>query len=87
MNQCAGPPTYSGCNQLFASDASFDAHRVGVHDYTFPEGLRMDPPREDGRRCLTQDEMVLAGWSKDRFGRWRCPGKVTTEPVLARVKL
>jgi len=45
------------CNLDFASVGAFDAHRTGVHDYTFAEGLRMNPSREDGRRCLDLDEL------------------------------
>lgn len=87
MNQCAGPPNYSGCNLHFADDPSFDAHRVGTHEYTYWEGLKLDPPREDGRRCLSVEEMVEAGWTKNRFDRWRCPEKKVREPLVARVKL
>lgn len=62
------------CGEDFSSVGSFDAHRVGEHDYTLHEGLKMEPPREDGRRCLTVDEMEEAGWDKDKHGRWRAPG-------------
>jgi hypothetical protein len=61
------------CGLDFASVAAFDAHRVGKHAYTFSEGLRMDPPREDGRRCLDPDEMKRAGWKRDGRGRWVDP--------------
>jgi hypothetical protein len=60
-----------GCGQDFAGLTLFDQHRVGVHAHTLTEGLRMDPPREDGRRCLTVDEMQVRGWKQDRQGRWR----------------
>jgi hypothetical protein len=59
------------CDTDFASVAAFDRHRTGVHDYTFPEGLRMDPPREDGRRCLDPEELLEAGMGIDPRGRWR----------------
>jgi len=52
MNLC------TTCNQDFGSVTAFDTHRVGVHEYTYSEGLRMEPMREDGRRCLTIDEMA-----------------------------
>lgn len=45
------------CSQDFGSVAAFDFHKRGTHEYTLSEGLRMDPPREDGRRCLTVREM------------------------------
>lgn len=78
MNEC---PT---CGLDFESVASFDDHRVGTHDYTLAEGLRRDPPVEDGRRCLDRDEMEQAGWRHDRYGRWKSP---IEHPELARVKL
>ena len=78
----------SPCGLMFADDYSFDEHRVGEHEYTFREGLDMDPPVEDGRRCLDLDEMERAGWKKDRFGRWVAPGKVPpSDPLLGRVHL
>ena len=55
LNGCAS------CGRDFTSLASFDRHRVGRHAYTFDEGLRLDPPREDGRRCLDADELLAAG--------------------------
>lgn len=58
------------CGMDFASVAAFDRHRTGVHAYTFWEGLRMDPPREDGRRCMDEDEMLGAGIDRDAHGRW-----------------
>jgi hypothetical protein len=59
------------CGQDFGSVSAFDRHRVGKHAFTFTEGLRLDPPREDGRRCLDTDELALAGWHRDSHGRWR----------------
>ena len=52
--------TSCGCD--FSGDSMFDRHRVGTHDYTYSEGLRFDPPVEDGRRCLRRDEMIEKGW-------------------------
>lgn len=46
------------CNTDFGSVAAFDAHRTGVHAYTFMEGARRVPPVEDGRRCLDVREMA-----------------------------
>ena len=59
------------CDLDFTSVRDFDSHRVGVHAYTYSEGLKMDPIREDGRRCLTTVEMRAKGWALDRHGRWR----------------
>lgn len=64
LNQC-GP-----CGKDFAGLRGFDRHRVGKHAYTFAEGTRMDPPREDGRRCLSAGELLEIGYELDRFGRW-----------------
>jgi hypothetical protein len=67
LNQC------SDCGEDFSSVKLFDRHRVGVHEYTYAEGFRMDPPREDGRRCLEADEMVSKGWKRNERGRWVDP--------------
>ena len=61
------------CGHDFAGLRYFDAHRVGKHEYTFSEGLRMEPPLEDGRRCLTVDEMRAMGWETNARGRWFSP--------------
>ena len=64
MNVCGA------CGLDFSSVRSFDAHRVGKHAYTWREGLNMDPPREDGRRCLHRSELEAAGMAQDARGRW-----------------
>ena len=64
MNLCRS------CGEDFASVAAFDRHRVGWHAYTLVEGLRLDTPREDGRRCLDPAEMRAAGMELDRRARW-----------------
>ena len=53
------------CGQDFGSIKLFDKHRVGAHD--------LDPPHENGRRCLTAHEMTLRGWRLDERGRWSDP--------------
>lgn len=65
------------CGEDFGSVRLFDAHRVGKHAYTFSEGLGMDPPREDGRRCLSIEEMRGQGWDVDERGRWRDPERAS----------
>ena len=70
MNLCRS------CSLDFGSLWAFDAHRVGKHAYTYLEGLDMDPPCEDGRRCLTEPEMTAAGWNRGSSGRWRTPSRV-----------
>jgi hypothetical protein len=67
VNACAA------CGLDFAGLEAFDRHRVGVHAYRFEEGLRMEPPRDDGRRCLTDSEMGERGWRRDGRGRWFDP--------------
>jgi hypothetical protein len=58
------------CGQDFTSVRGFDKHRVGVHLYTYSEGLKLAPPREDGRRCLAVDELEDAGFRQTASGRW-----------------
>jgi hypothetical protein len=66
----------SGCLQDFTSLALFDRHRVGRYEYTLEQGLRLDRPREDGRRCLDTDEMRANGWALNDSGRWIDPVRV-----------
>jgi hypothetical protein len=66
----------SGCGCDFTSVAIFDLHRVGKHAYSYSEGVAMEPMRENGRRCLTSDEMSERGWSIDPKGRWFDPERV-----------
>ena len=64
-NQCGA------CQLDFASVAAFDRHRVGVHAYTLTEGLRLDPPREDGRHCLSSHELRDLGFVLTERGLWQ----------------
>ena len=64
MNECAR------CRLDFTGVSGFDRHRRGSFDYTYLEGLDMDPPREDGRRCLGTDELSAIGFLQDEHGRW-----------------
>ena len=50
--------------------AAFDRHRIGKHEHTVAEGLKMEPPREHGRRCMDVDEMRAAGMELNPKGRW-----------------
>lgn len=70
MNLCRA------CGADFASVDAFDRHRVGVHAYTFLEGLDMVPPVEDGRRCLDVDEMRARGMSVNGRGLWQIDAAV-----------
>ena len=66
----------SGCGQDFNSASFFDRHRVGTYKYTLEQGLKLDPPREDGRRCLDVDEMTAKGCKLNDGGRWIDPVRV-----------
>ena len=68
-NQCGA------CGLDFASVNAFDRHRVGVHAYTYSEGLKSDPMREDGRRCLTVDELAEIGLVPNARGLFHDPVK------------
>lgn len=46
------------CGLDFGSVSAFDRHRIGVHEYTYREGLHMEPERLDGRRCLDESEIL-----------------------------
>lgn len=74
MNYC------TSCDCDFASVRAFDAHRVGRHSYLYADGLRMDPPREDGRRCLHESEMRERGFTKNTRGRWADPTSLRNRP-------
>lgn len=51
----------TSCGNDFSADWLFDKHRIGKHEYTYSDGLKLLPPVEDGRRCMTEDEMIEAG--------------------------
>ena len=72
--------------QLFSSVEGFDRHRVGKHEYTYSEGLKFDPPVEDGRRCLYVHEMEGLGLSLDKNNRWSDPTKNPGGRLRARHK-
>jgi len=61
----------SVCCEDFGSTSAFDAHFTGKIAYSYREGLAMDPPREDGLRCLDPEEMRAKKMHKDSRGRWR----------------
>ena len=67
MNRCCS------CGHDFNSVKLFDRHRIGKHAYDFAEGLNMDPPREDGRRCLDPGEMTGRGWTLNKRNGWIDP--------------
>lgn len=61
------------CGQNFTTVKAFDEHRTGFHAFTYSEGIKMEPQRDDGRRCMTFSEMTEFGWSQDNHGQWRYP--------------
>lgn len=69
LNECGS------CGLDFTSVSAFDRHRVGVHEYKFSEGQRMDPPREDGRRCLVPSELRDKGFKQNERGQWFDPAR------------
>ena len=77
MNLCRKGASV-GCGEDFGFVSAFDSHRVGRHDYTYSEGAAMDPPRDDGRRCLSAREMenlrakdgVLPVFERNKSGAW-----------------
>ncbi len=74
------------CGLFFAGTSAFDAHRAGTHAYTFSEGLRLEPVREDGRRCLHPSEMAEVGMELDTRGRWRIIASEKQLQGLARMR-
>jgi hypothetical protein len=71
------------CGHDFSSVEAFDRHRVGVHDYTYAEGLKFDPPVEDGRRCLRVDEILALGWEQNDQGQWFDPKRAARAKRIA----
>jgi len=77
MNLCGA------CGEDFGSVTAFDAHRVGVHSHTYTEGLRMKPPREDGRRCLSVAELEGSSrFERNRRGAWSLSADLSRARML-----
>jgi hypothetical protein len=49
------------CGLDFAGDSYFERHKTGSHQYTYSEGLKYNPPVEDGRRCMSIEELAEIG--------------------------
>lgn len=58
MNLC------TSCGKDFGGVAAFDAHRVGKHEHNYSGEY------PDGRRCLTEDEMLRKGFTLNTRGAW-----------------
>jgi len=61
----------TACGDLFNSESAFDRHRIG--EFTYLDGA-------SSRRCLTETELLDAGWSRNGAGAW------ITRPFLARTE-
>lgn len=71
------------CGKDFGSVSAFDAHRVGTHAYTYSEGVKMEPMREDGRRCLSRAELVESGFVQNTHGRWSLSTLLSDDAIAA----
>jgi len=71
----------SACGEDFTSVTLFDTHHIGRHEYTFQEGLKLDPPVEDGRRCLDKIEMLDKGWIILPSGLWSDPARTESARI------
>jgi len=54
----------SSCGKRFGGIVAFDAHRVGKHAYDY------SPEHRDGRRCLTEKEMLGQRFKLNKRGAW-----------------
>ena len=63
---------------------AFDTHRVGTHAYTYSQGARMEPVRDDGRRCLRLLEMAGVGLQRDSNGRWSTRVEDNARPIPSK---
>ena len=55
------------CGHEFGGLTAFDMHHVGKHEYLH------DEHHPDGRRCLSESEMLERGMYLNRQGRWSQP--------------
>jgi hypothetical protein len=65
------------CERDFYSVRAFDLHRVGKHAYA------ASAEQPDGRRCLSDEEMLDKGMRLDAHGRWR--GQAAANPWFAQL--
>ena len=67
-----------GCHQTFDSVAAFDFHHVGSYGEANYDGTSHRvvgyTPRQ--RRCLSVEEMVALGMTKNAKGWWQMPARV-----------
>ena len=55
------------CGHDFGGVHALDMHRVGKHEHLYSD------ERLDGRRCLTETEMLARGMYLSAHGRWSQP--------------
>ena len=55
------------CGNDFGGERAFSMHKVGTHDYLY------DQEHPDGRRCLSESEMLERDMYLNRQGRWSQP--------------
>ncbi len=69
------------CKTDFASVAAFDVTESGSTPTPLGKDLEPEPPREDGRRCMDQDEMLAEGARPARAeSDRRCSGPLRAVP-------
>jgi hypothetical protein len=66
------------CGKDFGGIRAFDMHRVGAYDHEY------DEQHPDGRRCLTDAEMIALGMYINAFGRWSQPRNGLSERLGLR---
>lgn len=72
-NQCRG------CGWYFKNNSAFEKHRTGRLGYTTKEGTYVPSTR----RCMSPEEMVIAGLIQTEEGYWNLP---MPEKYLAKLK-
>ena len=61
------------CEQDFGGVHAFDMHRTGKHEHLYSD------EHPDGRRCLTETEMLARGMYLNAQGRWSQPSSGLSE--------
>jgi hypothetical protein len=70
----------SACGKDFGGVRAFDLHRVGKHEYDY------NPDHPDGRRCLSEQEMLARGMYLNESGRWSQPRNGLSERLGSRTR-
>jgi hypothetical protein len=72
LNYCAT------CGRDFGGTRAFDLHRIGKHAYLHSH------EHPDGRRCMTEAEMLERGLYLNANGRWGQPASGLSERLGSR---